>query len=46
MSKYDSVVFIREGWGNKNEGQFWKKGTYYWEAWIEGEKVATKVFLR
>ena len=44
VSKYDNVVFIREGWGNKNEGQFWKKGTYYWEAWIEGEKVATKYF--
>ena len=23
---------------------FWKKGTYYWEAWIEGEKVSTKYF--
>lgn len=44
VSKYDNVVYIREGWGNKNEGQFWKKGTYYWEAWIEGEKVATKYF--
>ncbi len=44
VSKYDNIVFIREGWGNKNEGAFWKKGTYYWEAWIEGEKVATKYF--
>ncbi|MEL6635690.1 MAG: AAA family ATPase [Bacteroidota bacterium] len=44
VSKYDSIVYIREGWGNKNEGQFWKKGTYYWEAWVEGEKVATKYF--
>lgn len=44
VSKYDSVVFIREGWGNKNEGAFWKKGTFYWEAWIEGEKVGTKYF--
>ncbi len=44
VSKYDATVYIREGWGNKNEGQFWKKGTYYWEAWIEGEKVATKYF--
>ncbi|MEM9921106.1 MAG: AAA family ATPase [Bacteroidota bacterium] len=44
VSKYDNVVYIREGWGNKNEGQFWKKGTYYWEAWIENEKVATKYF--
>lgn len=44
VSKYDNIVYIREGWGNKNEGAFWKKGTYYWEAWVEGEKVATKYF--
>ncbi len=44
VSKYDNVVYIREGWGNKNEGAFWKKGTYYWEAWIEDEKIATKYF--
>ena len=44
VSKYDSVVYIREGWGNKKDGAFWKRGTYYWEAWIEGEKVATKYF--
>jgi len=44
VSRYDNVVYIREGWGNKNEGAFWKKGTYYWEAWIEGEKVGTKYF--
>lgn len=44
VSKYDNVVYIREGWGNKNEGAFWKKGTYYWEAWVEGEKIATKYF--
>jgi SpoVK/Ycf46/Vps4 family AAA+-type ATPase len=44
VSKYDNVVFIREGWGNKKEGAFWKKGTYYWEAWINGERVGTKYF--
>jgi SpoVK/Ycf46/Vps4 family AAA+-type ATPase len=44
VSKYDPVGYIREGWGNKMEGVFWKKGAYYWEAWIEGEKVATKYF--
>lgn len=44
VSKYDSVVYVREGWGNKKEGNFWKKGTYYWEAWIEGKKIATKYF--
>ena len=44
VSKYDSIVYIREGWGNKKDGAFWKRGTHYWEAWIEGEKVATKYF--
>jgi len=44
VSKYDPVGYIREGWGNKQEGVFWKKGAYYWEAWIEGEKVATRYF--
>lgn len=44
VSKYDSIIFIREGWGNKKYGAFWKKGTYYWEAYINGEKIATKYF--
>jgi hypothetical protein len=44
VSKYDAVGYIREGWGNKQEGVFWKKGSYYWEIWIEGEKVGTKYF--
>ncbi len=44
VSKYDQIVFMREGWGNKNEGTFWKKGTYYWEAWVGDKKQATKYF--
>lgn len=44
VSKYDNVVYIREGWGNKKIGTFWKKGTYYWEAYVDGQKVATKYF--
>lgn len=45
VSKYDAIGYIREGWGNKQEGIFWKKGQYCWEAWIEGEKVGSKVFF-
>ncbi len=44
VSKYDNVVFIREGWGNKKEGTFWKQGTYCWEAIIDGEKVGSRYF--
>jgi SpoVK/Ycf46/Vps4 family AAA+-type ATPase len=44
VSRHDNVIYIREGWGNKNTGTFWKKGTYYWEAWIEGKKEGSKYF--
>ncbi len=44
VSKYDSIVHIREGWGNKKQGAFWKKGTYYWEAIIDGELATAKYF--
>ncbi|MEM9991942.1 MAG: AAA family ATPase, partial [Bacteroidota bacterium] len=44
VSKYDNICYLREGWGNKTYGAFWKRGTYYWEAWIEGEKVGAKYF--
>ena len=44
VSKYENIVCIREGWGNKRKGAFWKKGVYYWEAWLDGEKLATKYF--
>lgn len=44
VSKYDNIVYIREGWGNKVEGSFWKKGAYCWEAYIDNEKVGSKYF--
>jgi SpoVK/Ycf46/Vps4 family AAA+-type ATPase len=44
VSKFDAVGYIREGWGNKQEGIFWKRGQYCWEAWIENEKVGSKIF--
>lgn len=44
ISKLDPVVYIREGWGNKSEGAFWKRGTYLWEAWIDGHKVGSRFF--
>ncbi len=44
VSRFDQIVYLREGWGNKNEGSFWKKGTYYWEAWVGEEKEASKYF--
>ncbi len=44
VSKADSLIYLREGWGNQREGTFWKRGTYYWEAYIDGERIASKHF--
>ena len=44
VSKYDNIVYIREGWGNKQNGSFWKKGKYVWEAWVNGLKAGSKYF--
>ncbi len=44
VNKSDHLVHVREGWGNKKNGSFWKKATYYWEAWIDNVKVGTKFF--
>jgi SpoVK/Ycf46/Vps4 family AAA+-type ATPase len=44
IPRTESTVFIREGWGNKKEGVFWKPGTYYWEALIDGQKVGSRFF--
>lgn len=44
VSKYDNITYVREGWGNKRQGVFWKKGSYFWEAYIDGHKVGAKYF--
>lgn len=35
IKKEDYIFFIREGWGMKATGAYWKKGTYRWVATIE-----------
>lgn len=44
ISKYDHVAYIREGWGQQEDGSFWQKGKYSWEAYVNDRKVATKYF--
>lgn len=40
----EPIIYIREGWGVKTPGAYWKSGVYRWEAWINGELAATKTF--
>ncbi len=44
ITKDENIVFVREGWGVKNPGNYWKKGVYRWEAWIDGVFVAERLF--
>lgn len=41
----ENIVYIRQGWGVEEPGSFWTNGTYYWEVWIDGEKIDTSTFF-
>ncbi len=45
VNKDENIIYIREGWGNKKNGIYWKKGVYTWEAYISDELVATTQFF-
>ena len=39
ISKDENVVYIRHSWGNSIPGDYWRKGTYVWEGYIDDVKV-------
>lgn len=44
VDKNDAIIYVREGWGVKTPGAYWKAGIYRWEAWIGEEQIANKTF--
>ena len=40
----EPVVYVREGWGVKTPGTYWKSGVYRWEALVDDEVIASKTF--
>ncbi|MES2779046.1 MAG: AAA family ATPase [Bacteroidota bacterium] len=44
IRKDENIVFVREGWGVKTPGAYWKNGNYRWEAWIDNVFVFEKIF--
>ncbi len=44
IKKEENIVYVREGWGVKTSGAYWKQGIYRWEAWIDNVFVAEKIF--
>ncbi len=41
----DNIIYVRDGWGNKDIGIFWSKGDYIWEAYIDDVLVGTQPFF-
>ncbi len=44
VSKDDNICFVREGWGVKTPGTYWKRGSYKWEVWVDDKFIAEKYF--
>ncbi|MCS6832275.1 MAG: AAA family ATPase [Flammeovirgaceae bacterium] len=44
VPKEENIIYTREGWGNEEYGNFWKRGDYMWEAYIEDELVGSCKF--
>lgn len=45
ISKEENIIFVRDGWGNKEVGTFWIKGNYTWEAYVDGVLIGSKPFF-
>lgn len=44
-SRHQNIVYVREGWGSDDPGEFWTEGAYLWRASINGEVVAESRFF-
>lgn len=44
VDQIEPVVYIREGWGVKTPGTYWKSGVYRWECYVDDELIQSKDF--
>jgi SpoVK/Ycf46/Vps4 family AAA+-type ATPase len=44
VKKEDNIFYVRDGWGVETKGGFWKKGSYKWQAFVDGVLLGEKVF--
>ena len=45
VSRDQDVIYVREGWGNNTPGKYWLEGEYFWEAFIDNEKIGRHDFF-
>ncbi|MCC6720652.1 MAG: AAA family ATPase [Bacteroidia bacterium] len=44
ISSDENIIYVREGWGTKTIGTFWKSGNYKWQAFINDKLELEKPF--
>jgi SpoVK/Ycf46/Vps4 family AAA+-type ATPase len=44
IKSVENISNIRYSWGTPDIGKYWTKGTYRWEAWIDGTMIGSKYF--
>lgn len=44
VSKEENILTYSFGWGSDKRGTFWKKGVYEWEAFVDGDYIASAKF--
>jgi len=44
ITKEENIVYVRHSWGKATPGDFWYKGSYVWEAYIDDIKVGETFF--
>lgn len=44
ITKDQNIVTLDFGWGNAQYGQYWKKGSYIWEVYMDNELVGSAKF--
>lgn len=42
--KWQKEIILREGWGHKEKGFYWKQGDYKWEVYLDNHSVASTRF--
>ncbi len=44
ITKEENIVYIRHSWGKPLAGDYWRKGSYTWEGYIDEVKVGEAIF--
>ncbi|MBL8016346.1 MAG: AAA family ATPase, partial [Ignavibacteria bacterium] len=44
VASTEDVAFIRYSWGKETPGAYWTKGSYRWEAWVDGVMIGSANF--